>query len=439
MSPMAFRAGRRMLRRLALVTTTLLGGALTASPSVGQAHDLAAELRRDIAELRREYDRRLAELEARLARLEASAGESREAPAAPRDEQAALRAAAEAAAEEAPEMARPPTVVPEATVGRERNLNRLNPEISFTGDLFLTASDQGREEFELREVEVSLQTALDPFTYTKVFLAFGPEGEVEIEEGYATYTALAPGLQLSGGKLRQSFGVLNRWHRHALPQSDYPLPLTTYFGEEGLAQTGVSVDWLLPRPWATVNELTLQVTDGENDAFGGESFERFAALAHLKNYWELGPASYFEWGLSGIVGETETGGTSQVWGSDLTYRWHPPGRAKYRELTWRSELLLSRRDDETGQRQRAWGAYTYLEGLLARNWYAGLRYDRAEDPLAPDRVRWGITPYLTWWQSEYVRLRAEYGLLRDRAADRSENRFSLQLTWAAGPHKHEEY
>ena len=47
-------------------------------------------------------------------------------------------------------------------------------------------------------------------------------------------------------------------------------------------------------------------------------------------------------------------------------------------------------------------------------------------------------PYLTWWQSEYVRLRAEVQLLENDLGD-EENRFALQLTWAAGPHKHETY
>jgi hypothetical protein len=46
---------------------------------------------------------------------------------------------------------------------------------------------------------------------------------------------------------------------------------------------------------------------------------------------------------------------------------------------------------------------------------------------------------LTWWQSEFVRLRGEYGYLRDSRTGERENRFTLQLTWAAGPHKHETY
>ena len=77
--------------------------------------------------------------------------------------------------------------------------------------------------------------------------------------------------------------------------------------------------------------------------------------------------------------------------------------------------------------------------MLKRNLYAGVRYDRAEDPLSPNEYQWGVVPYLTWWQSEFVRLRAEYGYLENDTTGESDDQFTLQLTWAAGPHKHETY
>lgn len=396
---------------------------LAPAPVSAQA-DPVEELRREIQTLRQEYGERLAALEARLAQLEAGG----QPPKENEDELAALRAEAAATAGE-------PVAAPEiaevADAGSERNLNRLNPEISITGDLvgfYTDHAGETREDFDAREFELNFQSALDPFSLTKWTLAFSPEEGVDIEEGYISYTNLPGGLGLTAGKMRQTFGVLNRWHLHGLPQLDYPLVLQSYFGEEGLAQTGIRADWLLPRPWATANELTLELTDGESDAFGGESFENLVGLAHLKNYWDIGDSVYTELGLSGIAGND-----TQVLGGDFTFHWQPPSRAKYREITWRTEVLRSDRDDE------AWGGYSYLEGLLAQNLYAGIRYDRVEDPLDPEHVTWGIFPNITWWQSEYVRLRGEYGFVKDDLTGDEENRFSLQLTWAAGPHKHEIY
>ncbi len=299
-----------------------------------------------------------------------------------------------------------------------------------------SASDD-REEFEAQEFELDLQAALDPFSRTRFTLAIGDEG-VELEEGYVSYSSLPGGLELMIGKFRQRFGPLNRQHLHALPQSDYPLVYQAYFGDEGLGQTGLSFSWLLPKPWATANEITLEITDGENEvAFAGEEFEDFSFLGRVKNFWQLSDSTYFEWGLSGIIGQTAEGGESEIYGTDFTLNWRPPGRAKYRDFTWRLELLSAERDDELGIAREAIGGYTYLEGLLRRNLYAGIRLDRVEN-LAGNYDS-GIVPYLTWWQSEFVRLRAEYGYIELGAEGRSEDRFTLQLTWAAGPHKHESY
>lgn len=442
----------RVCAAICLVLCTMSASGLRAQ-SVPSS-DTVEALRKEIADLRKEYGDRLADLEARLARLEGAGGaQVSETPATEDDELAALRAAAEETAGGGPATtpAEAPDVVPEAAetaapalaqAGSERNLNQLNPEISMTGDMVGFATHhagQNREDFDAREFELNIQSALDPFSVTKWTLAFSPEEGVDIEEGYVSYANLPGGLRLTAGKFRQNFGVLNRWHLHALPQIDYPLALQSYFGDEGLAQTGVRAEWLLPRPWATANELTLELTDGESDAFGGESFNRLVGLAHLKSYWDIGDSVYAELGLSGIAGGNGLGGDSQVLGADFTWHWQPPSRAKYREVTWRTELLRSDRDDEDGVSHQAWGGYSYIESLIAQNLYAGVRYDRVEDPFDPGHVTWGVFPNLTWWQSEYVRLRGEYGFTKDDLTGDEENRFSLQLTWSAGPHKHEIY
>jgi len=391
--------------------------------------DSVAALRAEVMALRQEYEARIATLEKRISELE---GQEEE------DELTSLREAAIAAAGGA--QATVSTTIPEApSVGRERNLNRLNPEISATGIILATSSDPGTTEFDAQEFELDIQSALDPFSRTRITLAFEKD-EVEVEEGYVLYSSLPGGMELTGGKFRQRWGLLNRLHLHALPQSDYPLVYQTYFGEEGLAQTGVSLDWLLPKLLSSATNISLEITNGENDvAFAGELFGDLSYLGHLKSFWDLSDSTYFEWGLSGIVGKTADGGSSQIWGTEFSYQWRPPSRAKYREIIWRTELMLSQRDDEFDQRQEAWGGYTYLEGLVMQNLYIGARLDRAEDPLTPDFYRWGVLPYITWWQSEYVRLRGEYGYYKNSDNGESDQRFTLQLTFAAGPHKHQTY
>lgn len=431
---------------------TLSTAGLAQSASADQPETSAIEaLRAEIEALRSAYEQQIEDLERRLAELEAAARK----PATTGSSVADLKAAALAAAGEAATDA--DDSPPPATVGGERNLNRLNPEISATG-VFVASSSDERDEFELHGAELDIQSALDPFTRTRFVIGFGhgghggdehAEGEeheehsesgVSVEEGYVTYSALPGGLELMAGRFKQRFGALNRQHLHALPQTEYPLVYRTVFGDEGLAQTGLSFSWLLPKPWATANEITFELTNAENEeAFSGEDFDDFAALLKIKNYWDLSAATWFELGLSGVTGKTAWGGDSRVFGTDLTLHWQPPSRAKYREITWRNEFLLSEREDPFGVEHEAWGGYSYLEGLLRRNLYAGVRYDFAEDPLAPDESSWGVVPYLTWWQSEYVRLRAEYGYFENDETGESDDTFTLQLVWSAGPHKHSTY
>lgn len=411
--------------------TLVLAAAMLAAPAASIEEDPVAALRAELEDMREQYEARIAALEARLVELEAQEQT---------DELAELRRAAEAAAGTSTGTGTGTSEASEGpTVGRERNLNRLNPEISVTGIVLANNSDPGRNEIQAQEFELDLQAALDPFSRTRVTLALREEG-VAIEEGYLRYNSLPGGLDLVAGKFRQRWGLLNRQHRHALPQSDYPLVYQEFFGEEGLAQTGVSLNWLLPKLWASSNEIGLEITNGENEvAFAGEFFEDFSFLGRFSNYWDLSPDAYFEWGLSGLAGKTATDGGSRVFGTDFSYRWSPLSRAKYRGILWRTELLWSQKDDELGEQQDAWGGYSYIEGLVARNFYLGGRIDRAGDPLAPDEYQWGILPYITWWQSEYVRLRGEYGYYKLEPSGENENRFTLQLTWAAGPHKHATY
>lgn len=418
------------VRRHVLAQVALASAMVLVSAGV-EATDSVAALRAEMESLRIDYEQRIADLEKRLAELESQQPDKVEADVD------AIRAAARDAAATGVQVTPPPTEGP--VVGKERNLSLLNPEISATG-IFLADKVGGESgEFTIDEVELDIQAALDPFSRMRLTFAYEGEG-VEIEEGYVVYGSLPGAMAIMAGKFRQRFGTLNRQHLHALPQSEYPLAIQTYFGEEGLAQTGLSFSWLLPKLWATANEIDLEITDGENEeAFGGETFEDFSYLGRFNNFWDIGATSYVEWGLSGIMGKTADDGDSAVWGTNFTYSWSPPGRALYRGINWRTELFLSQRDDELGEQHDAWGGFTYLEGLLTRNLWAGVRLDRAEQPLQPDLYRWGVLPYLTWWQSEYVRLRGEYGYLVNEPTGESENRFTLQLTWAAGPHKHAIY
>ncbi len=86
---------------------------------------------------------------------------------------------------------------------------------------------------------------------------------------------------------------------------------------------------------------------------------------------------------------------------------------------------------------RALGVWSLAEVKLSRQWIAGGRYEWVENPEDPAESAWLASPALTYWQSEYVRLRAEYDILGNPG--KTTRQFTLRITFAMGPHKHETY
>ena len=346
-------------------------------------------------------------------------------------------------------------------VSGTRMQTELNPEISINGDVFLVGGDQLRTEMQPRHFELDFQSYLDPYTRMKVVFGYegahsvwgyhdhdhvedGEEheqGGFELEEGYLSWINLPGNTALTVGKKRQQFGVLNRWHMHALPQTDFPWVLQESFGAHGLSGTGVSFDWQMPRLWADANELTVEVMNGNNElAFAGSDWRKPTFLTNLKSYWDLSASTYIQVDLTGLHGVTdhEVDLNHDFLAIDVVYDWYPVGRELYRGFQLRGMLLRSWLDLEESGSLNTWGSYVYGQYKFARRWIAGVRWDRVEDQRRAGYEFWGVSPYLSFWQSEFVRLRGQLSL-RDHNVFGTDQRFELQFTFAAGPHKHEEY
>ncbi len=425
-----------------------------------------APTRATVDSLRAEIARLQAQLDSLRARLGAGAVPGEPSADSLGDALARIRAAA-AAAVAADTAARPtPTVQEGEFVGRQRNLNILNPEISVTGDVlaFVNSENPGGDNFVAREFEVAFQSNLDPYSRAKIYVAHhvpggeiepfeadggdthGEEGEIEIEEGYVEWVNLPGGLGVTLGKFRQRFGRLNRWHSHALPAQQLPLPYLAFLGEEGLSQAGVSVHWLAPIHGAGTYEIWTEVTRSSSAAAFGES-HRIGVLGHVNAFWQLSPTTYFELGATGVLGpyagDSDAGEElaadfgSRIWAFDFTLDWTPPDRAKYRQAMVHGGLAWSRHDVAGLIEETAFGGFVMSEVRLGRQWLAGGRFEYTENPLDARESTWLAGPTLTWWQSEWVRVRAEYQVV-DRPGGRF-GQFVLQTTFAMGPHKHETY
>jgi hypothetical protein len=215
-----------------------------------------------------------------------------------------------------------------------------------------------------------------------------------------------------------------------------------FFGEDGLRGVGASLSWL-PRPFlGDYNEFWIQVTNDENDvSFSGRGFDTPVVTFHETNYWDLSSATYFEVGLSASSGVNDEQGDFRtlVLGTDWNMVWSPPAEALYKGLELRGELLWQRREGLQGTTDSL-GAYTFATYKLSQRLFVGLRGDWTDLPLEPGSSVWGVSPYVDWWQSEWVRMRLQYSYnSRMFEEPERENQLFFQVTWSLGPHKHEQY
>jgi hypothetical protein len=392
-------------------------------PSQQQVDSMRAQLRT--------LQLRLDSLLAALSR--APAGQRQDSVAAV-DELAALRAAAAAAAGR--DTLQADTSENVTFVSRQRSLSLLNPEISATGDIRAHAYAQGRQRnnFDPREFEISLQSALDPYSHTKIFVAF-EDGEVDIEEGYVYWTGLPGRLRIDFGKFRQPLGELNRWHLHALPEAEYPLVLQRFAGEDGLVATGASLYWTAPLSGAWgVHEFILQPALGGNELLFEEG-GRPSIVGHVNNFWQLTPSTYVQLGATGIYGKNPDGEVSKLGGLDARITWRPPSAALYREWTLRGEVMALQAAFDPATTY--YGGFLQTSYRLGQRWILGSRFDVVQEPDGSGTT-YQFVPTITMWQSEWVYLRGQYTYTRS-PAQQDRQQFTLQAVWAMGPHKHEIY
>ncbi len=427
-----------------------------------------------VDELRREHAAEIDALRRRLVDLD-----KRGAPSPlpgkdtlERDELEALRVAAEAEAKKEARVEEPieETIFKSGSLG----LQALNPEISITGDLLgsYRAGDavERHTDWFFRALGIHFEAYLDPYSRFKAAVPINENG-AELGEAYFTRYGVFGNVNVTLGKFRQQFGVVNRWHKHALDWFDFPVALRLVFGEGGLNQTGASLDWS-GSVGSLSQEIVLQLTDGDNARmFGENSKNRPSILAHYKLYQDLSASTYVELGATGLLGWNDiwetTGGqieetlSARVYGVDFTLAWEPTNRMRYRNLEWRSELYMADKEiqapDGSGtDHLRPWGVYTSLQMKVSRTLDLGTRLDfyRPDDkayaalpdlslfPLAvtdDDANRYQLGLYATWWPSPFVKFRLGYAHQGGTGMGEDERIATFQVVFAAGPHKHERY
>jgi hypothetical protein len=382
---------------------------------------------------------RVTELEKRLEQLQASAVSD--------TSQSAKTAAAEQELEQeltkelgATQAAVATAATAPQTGARGGVLQNLNPNIGVIGNFIGSKVFEREEEgdgFTFEEAEFSFQMVIDPYAKADVFVAVvPPEEAVELEEGYITLLALPASLQARLGLFRPPFGKLNLTHPPETAFADQiPRVLNNFFGEEGLAETGVLVSALIPNPWRQYLEFSLGAFDGDNDvSFNGGATSDLLYFGHLKSFFDLSESSSIEFGLSGMTAKNDSLGDfrTNILGADFIYRWKPPRLNRYKSFTLQSEFLYSRRKEAAGD-IKSWGMFAFAQQQLSKRFFLGGRFDYSEFPTSSSDREIAYSAILTFWPSEFQTIRLQYRHLNRNFAD-DDNTIFLQWVFITGAH-----
>ncbi|MEO8196808.1 MAG: hypothetical protein ABI689_08810 [Thermoanaerobaculia bacterium] len=435
--------------------------------------DPIAQLRRELDELRSEYQQRIAALEARLAGLAATPPES--------------PAAAEAEAIQT-SVATAPAPITILSGGGGKNFLNLSLDGLIAAGASTAADvpalepgghDPAQRGFTVQNIEMVLEGAVDPYFrgQANIVLQISPEGEsvVELEEAYATTTSLPRGLQLKVGQFFTEFGRLNPSHPHAWDFVDQPLVNGRFFGPDGLRSVGARLSWLLPTNFYSEGFLTMQNSQGETlssfrgvpgeSLFGREIVQRdvqtVSDLLLVPRYaasFDLTDTQTLLVGASAALGPNGTGaqGKTRIYGVDGFWKWKAPnafkgfpfvkvqGEVMYRDLFADASTDPARASTTFND----WGGYLQVNWGFKPGYVAGLRFDSvggdtgesgataaAESPetaALAQRIR--VSPVLTWFPTEYSKLRLQYNFDHGDAFTADEHSLWLQLEFLLGAH-----
>lgn len=328
--------------------------------------------------------------------------------------------------------------------------------------------DPNRNGFTAQNIELTLSGSVDPYfdAQASIVLVIDQHGEtkVELEEAFAVTRALPHGLQIKGGQYYTEFGRHNVLHPHAWAFVDQPVILSRLLGPDGLRSQGARVSWLMPTPWYSELYVGAQNAKGhpvvsflyeEEEFVGGyelihrdvEDFSDLLYSARWLNGFDLSDTLSVNLGLSALRGPNASGPdtSTSIHGADLYLKWQPLVTQRgFPFVAWHSELL-NRRYQTPGATLKDSGGFTQALWGFKPGWVAGLRleyaegsggaggYDISADSLRDNRTR--VSPNLTWYLSEFSKLRLQYN--HDRAeflADGRADSLWLQFEYSLGAH-----
>ncbi len=265
-----------------------------------------------------------------------------------------------------------------------------------------------RPSLMFQELELGIQSVVDPYARADIFVSFTPEG-VDLEEAYLTTLSLPAGFQVRAGKLFSPFGRQNQQHPHVQDFVDPPLAQSRILATDAFSGAGLDMAWLAPLPWFAELHLAAQNTGELPPAVPGapEEGTRLTGIARLVQFFSLGEATTIGVGVSAARREDAGAGAFRdLGGVDLFVKHRPPATRAYATLA--AELYARRFrgiPDAAGTDTGGWAQAFFRKSAY---YGYGVRYDFAPSAaggISGTDQRFGVVA--AWFPSEFQRIRAQ--------------------------------
>lgn len=439
-----------------VVAVSLAAGAARAQTPPTTADDRLNQFERRLADLERKHEADLKSRDEEIARLRAELEAQKQSrPAATPTQDEIDRTKQDVLND----LEGKPTSLPTGVT--TRTPASFNPDFAvvsdFAANLSTNNDNKARNRFDVREVELDLRAAVDPradavaiipvtrdvddpLFFEKGAEQGGPDTGIELEEAYLfLHDFGVPNLTAKLGRFHLRFGRENILHAHDWPTTDNNFVNQSFLAPESLTDTGLSLSYVVPPDLigGQYVELIGEFVTGEGDespTLNNDSLVNSPAFnGHILWNHDIAPDWNFELGGTWLTGKHDNSGSQNVnlFGGDFTLIHTDPTGGSNNQL-FQAEAIYGMTDISNTDTSHAFGAYLLAQQQLNKDWYAGVRLDWTENALNDKQEVWGVSPYVSWYWSEFLRFRMEY---QHKGGDTpAEDNLYFQATWIFGAH-----
>ena len=291
--------------------------------------------------------------------------------------------------------------------------------------------DKGeQQELLLREVEVSLESQINPWLYGFVFMTRPDEEGFTVEEA-AVIADLPWNFRLKAGNYRNEFGLLNVIHEPERPQISIPLPIEEFLGEEQLREASVTIGNAFNIGDGKRAGISIALLNSDNEVAFNDKQSGDKAFAGKLYYGHRINSFSYKLGLSALSGKNDADGslTTNLQVVDFSIfidSDYNKGVDYSARFSLMGEVLFNQRELESGKTNSANGFWAIADYQFIPSHHLGLGMEYSQNILDNSIKSKAYSAHYSWYYSSHARVQL---MGRRLELDDAELGFEFMLQW----------